>query len=70
MEILYSSGCPIACYQLRRQPSELCAHGTMPESSWQPCAAQDQPSLRPTARLGPRPCLCRRFSTAIQESRL
>jgi len=55
MEILYSSGGPIACYRLRRQPSELCARGTMPESSWRLCAAPDRPSPRPTARLGPRP---------------
>jgi len=55
MEILYSSGGPIAWYRLRRQPSELCARGTMPESSWRLCAAPDLPSPRPTAGLGPRP---------------
>jgi len=40
---------------LRRQPFELCARGTMPESSWQLCEAPDLPSPRPTAGLGPRP---------------
>lgn len=55
MEILYSSGGPIAWYRLRRQPFELCDLGTMPESSWQLCAAPDLPSPRPTAGLGPRP---------------
>lgn len=50
MEILYSgAGHIIPWFRLRRRPFVLCAHGTMPESSWPPCATPDRPSRRPTA---------------------